>query len=136
MRTIQAIGAAVIVAAVGPFAVDEGQANSITRTVRSGQAARMAAYHSWDPASCQSLAADLNIVTKPTHGVLIPRVVPHRISVSRFGSVGHCYGKPIKALQIEYRSMPGFKGMDTFSLDVVFGFQGRHDTDNYTVTVE
>lgn len=117
-------------------AIDDAEANSFSRTAASGQPQRIAAYHSWDPQTCTSLSANMNIVVKPSHGVLIPRVVPHTITTSRFGSVGSCAGKPIKALQIEYRSTPGYRGTDTFAIDVIFGFQGRRDTDTYTMTVQ
>jgi hypothetical protein len=111
-------------------------ANSISRTATSGQPKRVAAYHSWDPDNCTSLSAKMNVVSKPTHGVLIPRVVSHTITTSRFGTVRNCAGKPIKALQIEYKSAPGYHGTDTFTIDVIFGWEGRRDTDTYTVTVE
>jgi hypothetical protein len=110
--------------------------NSFSRTVTSGQPKRIAAYHSWDPHSCNSLAATMNILVKPAHGVLIPRVIPWTITTSRFGPVMNCAGKPIKALQIEYKSTPGYRGTDTFTIDVTFGWEGRRDTDTYTVTVQ
>ncbi|MHB8273042.1 hypothetical protein [Bradyrhizobium sp.] len=110
--------------------------NSFSRVAASGQPKRVAAYHSWDPHNCTSLSAKMNLVSKPSHGVLIPRVVPHTITTSRFGSVGNCAGKPIKALQIEYKSVSGYHGTDTFTIDVTFGWEGRRDIDTYTVTVE
>jgi hypothetical protein len=78
----------------------------------------------------------MNVLSKPSHGVLIPRVVPYTITTSRFGSVGNCASKPIKALQIEYKSASGYHGTDTFTIDVTFGWEGRRDIDTYTVTVE
>jgi hypothetical protein len=109
--------------------------NSFSRSVVSGQPKRIAAYHSWDPNTCQSLAATMKVMTKPKHGTLIPRIVPHTITTSRFGTVRNCAGKPIKALQVDYRSAPSFRGTDTFTIEVIFGWEGRTDTDNYTVTV-
>jgi hypothetical protein len=106
-----------------------------SKTAVSGRPTRVAAYHSWDPNSCASLAATMNVLVQPAHGVLIPRVVPHVITTSRFGTVAHCTGHSIKALQIEYKSAPGYRGVDTFTIDVIFGFEGRRDTDTYTVTV-
>lgn len=110
--------------------------NSFSRTATSGQPKRIAAYHSWEPDSCSSLSAKINVVSKPAHGVLIPRVVSHTITTSRFGTVRNCAGKPIKALQIEYKSVAGYRGTDTFTIDVTFGWEGRRDIDTYTVTVE
>ena len=110
--------------------------NSFSRTAVSGQPKRIAAYHSWDPQTCKSLSAKMTVLSKPSHGVLIPHVVPSTITQSRFGSVGHCAGTPIKALQVDYKSAPGYRGTDTFTIEVIFGFEGRQDTDNYTVTIE
>ena len=111
-------------------------AATFSRTVISGQPTRIAAYHSWDPGSCNSLAATMNVVVKPSHGTLIPHVVPHIITSSRFVGNTRCAGKPIKALQVDYKSTPGYHGTDTFTIDVIFGFEGRRDTDVYSVTVQ
>jgi hypothetical protein len=78
----------------------------------------------------------MNVVGKPAHGVLIPHVINHTIANSRFGPVGYCAGKPIKALQIDYRSDMGYRGSDSFTIDITFGFEGRRDIDTYTVAVE
>ena len=110
--------------------------NSFSRNATSGRPARIAVYHSWDPQTCRSLSATMNVLSKPSHGVLIPRVVPHVITTSRFGTVQNCVGKPIKALQIDYKSTPEFRGTDTFAIDVTFGWEGRRDTDTYTMTVQ
>lgn len=133
MRSIRIIALVVVAVVLG---TDVLSAARVSRTARSGQPTRIAAYHSWDPDSCVSLAASMNVINKPAHGVLTARIVPHTITTSRFGTVRNCAGKPIKALAIDYRSKPGFKGTDTFVIDVVFGWQGRRDTDTYTVTVE
>ena len=133
LRSLAAMASACSVLVIS--SADAG-ANSFSRTVTSGQPKRIAAYHSWDPYSCVSLGATMNVLSKPAHGVLVPRVVDHTITTSRFGPVQRCIGKPIKALQIEYKSTPGYRGTDTFSIDVIFGWEGRRDTDTYTVTVE
>jgi hypothetical protein len=133
MKSTQTI-ALMVLASV--FGTDTSSAKMISKTARSGQPTRINAYHSWDPDSCVSQAASMNVTTKPAHGVLTARIVPHTITTSRFGPVRNCTGKPIKALAIEYRSTPGFKGTDSFVIDVIFGWQGRRDTDNYTVTVD
>jgi hypothetical protein len=116
--------------------VNNAGADSFSRTATSGQPKRVAAYHSWDPITCASLAAKVNVVSKPAHGTLTPRVVPHTITVSRYGTVQHCAGTPIKALQIEYKSARGYHGIDTFTLEVTFGWEGRRATDTYTVNVQ
>lgn len=116
--------------------VTDACASSFSRTATSGQPKRIAAYHSWDPNSCKSLAATVTIASKPAHGVLIPHLVDTAITRSRFGSVGRCAGTSIKALEIDYKSTRGFHGTDTFTLDVIFGWEHRQDKDTYTVTVQ
>lgn len=116
--------------------VTDASANSFSRTATSGQPKRIAAYHSWDPNTCKSLAATVNIVSKPAHGVLVPHLVDTTITSSRFGSVGRCAGASIKALEIDYKSTPGYHGNDTFTLDVIFGWEHRQDRDTYTITVQ
>jgi hypothetical protein len=115
---------------------DSALAKSMTFAVISGKPTRVHAYHSWDPSTCKSNSAKMTVVSRPAHGILIPHVVDHVITNSRFGPVGHCHGKPIRALQIDYKSEAGYRGNDSFIIDVTFGFEGRRDIDTYTVTVE
>jgi len=107
--------------------------NLLSRIVISGKAKRIAAYHSWDR-TCNSLAATVNVVTGPSHGVLVPRVVSRTIKRGTRGST-QCFGQPIKALEILYKSRPGYRGADTFVIDVIYG-AGFRDTNTYTVTIK
>jgi hypothetical protein len=109
---------------------------NFNRTVPSGQTAVMHAYKSWDR-NCASNSGVVRVITKPLHGKLSTRVVNAEIRSSRFSSRGRsrCQGTPIKAFQVEYRSVRGFRGVDTFTLEPTFG-NGRQDTDIFTVTVE
>jgi hypothetical protein len=111
-------------------------ANSLSRSAVSGQAKRVARYHSWDAYNCKSLAATVNIISKPSHGILIPHIVDTTITTSRYGSVGHCSGTRLKALEIDYKSIPTYHGSDVFVLDVTFGFDQKRDRDTYTITVQ
>ena len=126
---------AFLFALAGVSGVRAGE-NAIERTVASGRPAQVAAYHSWDPVDCKSLAAKLTVLTKPSHGTLIPSLVPHVITTSRLGAPGSCYGKPITALQLSYKSAPGYHGPDSFTIDVTFGFENRKDRDAYSITVQ
>jgi hypothetical protein len=113
-------------------------ANTISHTVVSGQPTRVAAYHSWDPENnCAFRTVTMNVSVRPTHGTLVPRVALHTIATTRFGAGGlsKCTGKQTKALEIYYRSNTGFHGTDTFTIDVIFGWQNRHDIDNYLINV-
>jgi hypothetical protein len=94
----------------------------------------MNTYHSWDQ-DCASNSGMVKVLTKPEHGTLTPRIVDWRISrLRRSQQQSPCAGTPIKAFEVSYRSDDGFVGVDTFTLDIMFG-GGRHDTDFYTVTV-
>jgi hypothetical protein len=112
--------------------------NSFSKTVPPGKPTRVAAYHSWDPTTCASLSATMNVQANPKHGTLVPHVTTTTIRTTRIGTggVGQCYGHAIKALQIDYKPAPGYRGPDSFIIEVIFGYTERRDTDTYNITVE
>jgi hypothetical protein len=115
------------------FAAD-GWADSFSRNVRSGQQTRITDFRSWDR-DCKSQAATIKMVAKPSHGVVIPHIISSTIQSARFGDSGTCIGRPIHALQVDYKSTPGYRGTDNFTWDVDLG-SGRQVRDTWTVTVE
>jgi hypothetical protein len=52
----------------------------------------------------------------------------------RKGGVDQCFGKPIEALAVVYRSQPGFHGIDHFVFDV--NYAGYRETDAFTINVQ
>jgi hypothetical protein len=81
------------------------------------------------------LGAVVKLATKPQHGKLTTKRSTAPITQSRFINVGHCYGKPTPAFFVYYTPAPGFRGTDTFGIDINWNF-GRHEIDSYSVTVQ
>lgn len=118
------------------FWITGAQAQSRTRTVSAGQTARVAVYTAWDPQYCGSVFGVVKITVKPQHGKLSNRVIDTTIPNSRFGSSGQCLGKPTKGFAIFYAAPGGFRGTDSFTLDVTWPAIGRQSTDTYSITVQ
>jgi hypothetical protein len=113
-----------------------GQANAeaFFRTVKSGRSVPMHLYKAWKR-DCSPDDGVVKVVTKPQHGKLTPGRVDGRIRHNRFSANDPCIGKIIRGFQVEYRSVPGYRGMDRFVIEVTFGRRAPV-TDTYTVTVE
>lgn len=112
------------------------QAQSRTKTVPAGQTTRVAVYTAWDPQYCGSVFGVVKITVKPQHGKLTNRVIDTTIPNSRFGSSGQCYGKPTKGFAIFYAAPRGFRGTDSFTLDVSWPAISRQATDTYAINVQ
>lgn len=120
------------------FALSLGQANAETRdrNAVSGRPSVMANYHTWSR-DCTSATGIVKPLSKPQNGTISWRVVDWSISKSRrLGRRDRCYGQPIQAVRIEYRSNPGFRGTDAFTLDVTYDGSGARFVDTYHVKVE
>ena len=111
-------------------------AMEFNRTVPSGVTSRVHHYRSWGK-NCEGNGGMVKLLTKPQHGKLTTRTVDSRIEINRFARDGktECTGRPIKAFEVNYRSDPGFRGTDTFTIEMVTG-RGSRDVDNYTVNVQ
>lgn len=118
------------------FWITEAQAQSRTRTVPAGQTTRVAVYTAWDPKYCGSVFGVVKISVKPQRGKLSNRVIDTTIPNSRFGSSGECLGKPTKGFAIFYAAPGGFRGTDSFTLDVSWPAIGRQATDTYSIIVQ
>ena len=110
-------------------------ARDFTVTVVPEQPTRLHAYYSWGP-GCSFQTVTANASVKPAHGTLIPHAVMQTIGANpRFGKAGNCAGKQHEALQIDYKSAPGYHGTDSFTVDIIFGYQDRHDVDHFSIVV-
>lgn len=62
------------------------------------------------------------------------RLVDAQIGISRRKrAADQCFGKPIKALAVTYRSAPGYHGPDYFTLDATF--HAYREVDTFTINV-
>jgi hypothetical protein len=113
----------------------DASAKDFTRNALSGKPARMATYRSWT-LDCQSKLGVVKVISKPSHGVIIPSEVQSTINASRVRPelTAHCVGKPTNGFRVDYTSERGFKGADYFVLQFTYGRQV--DIDHFTVNVQ
>ncbi len=110
-------------------------AKDFVKFARSGESTRMGTYRSWNR-ECQSKLGIVKVLSKPSHGTLMPSEVTSTIGVSRANPerTAHCVGAPTNGFRVDYRSAPGFRGTDQFQIQFTYG---QHvDIDNYTVNVQ
>jgi hypothetical protein len=108
-------------------------ADTFYRSVAPGESARMRDYKSWD-SNCVSRSGMVKVNSKPQNGKLTTRIVNSVMGRSRISGLATCQGVPAKALQVNYTAARGFRGTDTFTLDVTYG-DGSSLVDTFIVTV-
>src|SRR5262245_49045285 len=109
-------------------------AKPMDKTVTSGEPVIVARYYTWNR-DCTGAFGVVNVVSKPQHGTISKSLVETKIGESRRkGGADQCFGKPIKALAVTYKSEPGYHGPDSFALDVTF--KAYRDVDRFTITVQ
>jgi len=109
-------------------------ARPMNRTVTSGQGSIVGRYYTWTTPDCRSAFGTVKVISKPEHGTISNHLVDAEIGVSRRKRVpDQCFGKPIKALAVTYRSEPGYHGVDHFTLDATF--KAYRDVDTFTINV-
>lgn len=114
-------------------AIEAAQALDFERTAPSGRATRMHIYKSWNR-DCEANGGVVKVVRKPKHGKLSHRAVQTEIGYARLRGFTRCTGTPIRGFQVDYQSNRGFRGVDTFVIEVTFGTR-RRDVDTYFVDV-
>lgn len=122
---------AALCATIGP-----AHAMHFDRTVASGENVSMHHYRSWGR-NCEGNGGQVKLLTKPQHGKLTTRTVDSRIRINRFARGGGtpCTGQPIKAFEVNYRSNPGYRGPDSFTIEMTTG-NGQRDVDTYMINVQ
>jgi hypothetical protein len=110
-------------------------ASEIRKTALSSEQTKMWSYHSYDK-DCHTGTGVVKVVSKPQHGVVSHHFTSAHVDYDHYGRVitNKCAGAPIKGFEVDYRSVRGFHGTDTFTLDVTWDW-GAHVIDNYTVNV-
>ena len=91
-----------------------------TMTVPAGRTTRVAVYTAWKPQEtpCTSTFAVVKVATRPPHGKLSNHLIDTTIPASRLDGSARCLGTPIKGLAVFYAPDRGFRGVDSFTLDV------------------
>jgi len=105
------------------------------QAVASGQPTVVARYYTWN-SDCSARVGVATALSKPQHGTISKQFVSWQIGASRRrgGAVDQCFGKPIEALAVVYKSQPGFHGFDSFVFDV--NYAGYRETDTFTISVQ
>jgi hypothetical protein len=93
------------------------QTNHLTRSVAAGSTTKIDHYTGWNN-DCSFLMINIDIIQKPSHGTITPRVSQGQITNANIGSTGSCLGKPSRVLEIYYRAAKGFRGQDSFSVNM------------------
>lgn len=110
-------------------------ASDIGKTALSGEQTKMWSYHSVNK-DCQTGTGLVKVVSKPQHGVVSHHFTNAHVDKDHYGRVitNKCAGAPIKGFEVDYRSVRGFHGTDTFTLEVTWN-AGKRVIDNFTVNV-
>jgi hypothetical protein len=109
-------------------------ARSRDQTVASGRPIVVARYYTWN-GDCSGRTGVATVLRKPRHGTISKGFVSWKIGESRRkGGTDRCFGRPIDALAVTYKSQPGFHGGDSFSVEIAY--PGYRDTDTFTMNVQ
>ena len=133
MKSLLAAFAAVL------FLCCPAQGEAFTRSVPAGQTSDVFMYRPWNN-SCTSTYARAKLVAKPQHGFVSHRYVTSAIpAVDRLsGRRTRCVGQPVTGFVVTYTPARGFRGMDSFSLDMHFPSSTSRPllVDTFTILVE
>jgi hypothetical protein len=116
------------------MAAEPLHAENFFRTAKSGQVTHMYNYHSWRR-DCSANDGVVKVVTKPQHGKLKPSTVMSLVKINRFRADDPCVGMMMKGFEVEYVSVPGYRGQDSFAIEITFGRRAPV-VDTFAVSVE
>jgi hypothetical protein len=115
------------------------RAEQFTRSVPSGRTSDVHTYRPWDN-SCRSAFASAKLMVKPQHGIMSHRYSSSTIpEVDRLsGRKTRCFGKPVTGFVVTYTPARGYRGIDTFTLDMEYPSSNsrRRLIDVFTIQVE
>ncbi len=105
------------------------------RTVKSGVPTPIHTYMSWND-DCSPNSGVVKVASKPQHGKLTPERTSAVARQNRFSTYAtSCLGKTMPGFKVVYTSSPGYRGPDSFTIEVIYGTR-TPITDVYSVTVE
>lgn len=112
------------------------QDQTLNRTVRSGVSTELAHHTSWDDHTCETNGGTVQLLTKPQHGKVTPTTA-RRMFHRAINGATRCTGgaRLYQAFVIYYKSNPGYRGTDTFSIQIHLG-NGRIWSEYFNVSVE
>jgi len=112
----------------------EARAESFELKAASGIKTRVHVYKAWKT-DCSPNVGVVKLLSKPEHGRLETSAIDTTITMSRHNPqlTRHCIGKPVLGFQVDYTSNPGFRGVDQFKIEAIWGRDTEIDT--YTIKV-
>lgn len=111
-------------------------AKTLSKTVSSDVQTLMYSYATWK-SDCSPEIGVVKVLAKPQHGKLTPEETAGTIRTRgrRHPGPAACIGKPTPLFKVYYISEPGFRGGDSFKIEVTY--RGRPpDVDTFTVDVK
>jgi hypothetical protein len=113
-----------------------GESKTFNKSVKSGVLTELHYYSSWHRESCELNGGVVRLLSRPQHGRVLPQKTLRmfREPIRRDQVKGPCWGRSYLAFVISYRSEPGFRGIDTFSVQVTLG-NGSSYIDYYNLNV-
>ena len=109
-------------------------AKTISKTVAAGRASNIDHYTGWNN-DCSFMVIKIDVTSKPAHGSVSTRISNGRIpGHADIGSSSACAGKPTKVLNLYYKPARGYRGTDSFTVNMSSG--GSPQTYYYQITVQ
>jgi len=105
----------ILLAAVLIASPSQAKTVSYFKTAKNGKSKWIDSYFGWKN-NCGFKTIDVDIVDRPDHGSVSPRVETKKISRAQVGSAGKCIGKPTKAVSVYYKAKKGYRGSDKFKV--------------------
>jgi hypothetical protein len=119
------------------FSGTVAEADFRKKVVSAGQTTQLAVYTAWDPVNCGNVFGVVKVTAKPQSGKLSNALINTTVPIGRFtGRPGSCFGKPTKGFAVFYTPVRGFRGTDTFTVDISWPAVNRTATDTFFVTVQ
>ena len=121
----------ILATALAIAATSDARAHNVTKNARSGQTALMWRYGSFQN-DCSPAAGTIKVRAKPMHGRITQQSGTVTMHVPRFRENIQCVGATREGLLVYYTSEPEFRGVDSFSIEVIYP---SHPTDVDTFSV-
>jgi len=117
MRLTFAATALLAASALPLSGLAEAKTVRYAKSARSGATVKIDHYTGWNN-DCSFLEIKVDVVKKPAHGTVTPKIAGSRITKAEIGSARNCLGKPTKVIEVYYRSKKGYRGKDPFTVQM------------------
>ena len=111
------LAAAIVAALFLTVQVADAKTVRYSKSARANASTKIDHYSGWND-DCSFLTIDIDVVDKPAHGTVRPKVATGRIPRPQVGSRqgAQCAGRPMKIIEVYYTPSRGFRGRDQFKV--------------------